>query len=253
MGRIRQAARATVNAVLKVAGLEIRKVARPNDQRAFYTVSASCQISNLATLYSQKLGERFHGFFVEVGAYDGESFSNTSCLADKGWSGLLIEPVPEFAAQAAARHASNPGVRVIQKAVGREAGEVRISIAGALSSCSPEMVAEYRGIDWAQASLGGDTIAVPQVRLDDLLAEQAVAPRFDVLVIDTEGFESEVIAGFTIGRWMPKLIIIELADFHPDITCRRGEDDCILRQIIAAGYEIIYKDAINTVFSCCAE
>ena len=44
------------------------------------------------------------GTFVEIGAYDGESFSNTSFLADLGWNGLYVEPVPKFAALCRARH-----------------------------------------------------------------------------------------------------------------------------------------------------
>src|SRR5262245_29035772 len=57
-------------------------------------VSNSCQIPNLREQY-ESLGLSPHtGYFVEVGAFDGESFSNTSFLADQGWSGLYVEPVP---------------------------------------------------------------------------------------------------------------------------------------------------------------
>ena len=38
------------------------------------------------------------GTFVEVGAFDGWSYSHTVCLAQLGWRGLYIEPVPEHAA-----------------------------------------------------------------------------------------------------------------------------------------------------------
>ncbi|CAF0971333.1 unnamed protein product [Brachionus calyciflorus] len=38
-----------------------------------------------------------NGFFVEAGGFDGEEMSNTVFLElERGWSGLLIEPVPNF-------------------------------------------------------------------------------------------------------------------------------------------------------------
>src|ERR1700757_1585285 len=47
-------------------------------------VSISCQIPNLRDRY-ESLGLNPHiGYFVEDGAFDGESFSNTSFLADQG-------------------------------------------------------------------------------------------------------------------------------------------------------------------------
>ena len=52
-----------------------------------------------------------------MGAFDGESYSNTSCLADLGWRGLYIEPVPTFAAGCRERHKQNLGIRVIEVAV----------------------------------------------------------------------------------------------------------------------------------------
>lgn len=35
-----------------------------------------------------------NGTFIDIGAYDGVTFSNTRALLDKGWRGYLIEPSP---------------------------------------------------------------------------------------------------------------------------------------------------------------
>lgn len=41
-----------------------------------------------------------NGIFVEVGANDGQTQSNTAYFArHRGWRGLLIEPIPELAAR----------------------------------------------------------------------------------------------------------------------------------------------------------
>jgi serine/threonine protein kinase len=36
-------------------------------------------------------------------------------------------------------------------------------------------------------------------------------------VVDVEGHETEVFEGFSLDHWMPQMIILELADFHPDL------------------------------------
>jgi hypothetical protein len=41
------------------------------------------------------LNQKRNGFFVEIGGYDGESFSNSLFLEkERGWSGLLVEANP---------------------------------------------------------------------------------------------------------------------------------------------------------------
>ena len=68
-------------------------------------LSQSCQLPLLLHFYKRYLPQT--GTFVEVGAFDGEAFSNTSCLADAGWTGNYIEPIPDYASKCAARHANN--------------------------------------------------------------------------------------------------------------------------------------------------
>lgn len=51
------------------------------------------------------LGTLGKGFFVESGAYDGETYSNTLYYEMKhGWSGLLIEPNPRLFVNLTAKH-----------------------------------------------------------------------------------------------------------------------------------------------------
>src|SRR6185436_17619755 len=84
------------NRLLAPVGWHLTRVV-PTAEPRYYEPAPSCQLAELAGLYSLFLGERGNGFFVEVGAYDGISFSNTSCLAARGWSGMLVEYIPRFA------------------------------------------------------------------------------------------------------------------------------------------------------------
>ena len=40
--------------------------------------------------------ERPWGFYIEVGAWNGVTLSNTYFLEQMGWTGILVEPLPEL-------------------------------------------------------------------------------------------------------------------------------------------------------------
>jgi FkbM family methyltransferase len=238
----------TVNAILKPVGLEISRAKQRRSRETFYKPSETCQISNLATIYERVFGQLNSGFFVEVGAFDGESYSNSSCLADRGWSGILIEPIPDYAKLASRRHSKNPQVKIVQSAVGDHDGIAQINVASALSTINPEMLSQYKDIDWAaDRAARSHVISVPIRKLDNILTDEHVPVGFNVLVVDTEGFEASVMAGLSLDKWRPTMIIIELGEYHPDFD-RRREDGPISEHIQKANYEIIFKDDINTVF-----
>lgn len=111
-----------------------------------YPVASTCQIpffKSLPELLTFVFGYKTDGVFVEVGAYDGESFSNTSGLADIGWTGHYLEPIPAYAAACAARHAGNPRVTVhAGVCIGEKDGEpVELSTAGPFSTAVDDEVA----------------------------------------------------------------------------------------------------------------
>ena len=37
----------------------------------------------------------YRGTFLDIGAFDGKTFSNTKRLSDLGWRGVLVEPAPK--------------------------------------------------------------------------------------------------------------------------------------------------------------
>jgi hypothetical protein len=99
-----------------------------------------------------------------------------------------------------------------------------------------------------------EQIDVPQRRLSAVLEEAAIAPGFDLLVVDVEGAEIDVFAGFDLARWHPAAIIVELADFDPSpggaaLASPAAADARRVREaLLAAGYEAVYADFNNTLF-----
>lgn len=216
---------------------------------SFFIADPTCQIPNLASLYEQFFGRRSDGFVVEIGAFDGKTFSNSTALTSRGWSALLCEPVPQFAQLCRERYRNNERVEIVETAVGATSGTTSIKVAGALSTTNSTLATEYRSHRWSRKGLAkARDLSVNVVTLNELLSKRGVNPNFEVLIVDVEGQESEVFAGFDLAYWKPKMMIVELVDTHPDLKSTRGEDARLSRKIIDCGYGIVFKDSINTIF-----
>jgi FkbM family methyltransferase len=218
---------------------------------SFYQPHADCQVRGLDAIYNAAFGHLKNGVFVEVGAYDGQAFSNTCFLADLGWRGVYVEPIPDYAAACTERHRRNPAVTVVNTAVGGAAGSTELHVAGALTTKNDDVYSAYHHIPWAKGALSNRTVRAPVTTLDRLLEEHGIPAGFELLVVDVEGGEPEVFAGFDLARWKPRMLIVELADHHPDfiaIESIRGPAAGVRRQTLEAGYTEVYVDAINTVF-----
>ena len=214
---------------------------------AYYPQQPTCQIPNLYYLLSKYFGCRDDGFYVEVGAYDGLFASNTWGLAQRGWHGLLIEPIPPLADKCRRNYARFERIQVLQVAAGDCQKAIPLHLAGTLTTANSGVYKEYANVEWARRELTTGLISVECRTLDQILTEQQIPRGFDLLVVDVEGFEAEVFAGFDLSTWMPKMLIVELLDTHPDLTSTQDSDARLSRTLSAAGYVICFKDWINTV------
>lgn len=215
----------------------------------YYPLAASCQIEGLTNIYEQYFGRKSNGTFIEVGAFDGEYVSNTSGLADIGWKGIYIEPVPEFYERCKERHRKNKNITVMNVAVGAEKGTAKMHVGGPLSTAEPKVKSTFSKLNWAKASFVNSTeCSVDVEALNSLLEREGVVPGFDLLVVDVEGYEWNVLQGFNVEYWSPKMIIIELHDQNDDYWAIREECMQIVKYLDMANYKVIWKDFTNTVY-----
>jgi FkbM family methyltransferase len=213
-----------------------------------YNLSPTCQIPDLDEIYYKYFGFRV-GVFVEVGAFDGESVSNTSCLADCGWEGFYIEPVKKHYLECLERHQKN-NVKVSNLAIGTEEGAQKIYSSGIVSTLDPEhseMLSYMEIFGYPQFSLE----ECEQVRLDTYLNQNNIPKNFDLLVVDVEGRENDVFSSFDLNEWRPKMLIVELVDDHAHFQHNKNLiNSCSnLRGYIKDnGYTEVFRDHINTIF-----
>lgn len=227
----------------------VRKAFTRRADEGFYPQVPDCQIRNLSFLYELVFGRLSSGVFVEIGAHDGVFVSNSFGLAKRGWTGWLVEPHPDFADQCRRNLRQFPRCTVVETAVASPGvSSVELHIAGPLTTANLELLTEYRSTTWAADEVSNAVLMVPSETLDALLSRLALDQGFEVLIVDVEGFESQVFSGFDLQTWRPKMLIVELADTHPDLASTAKSDAELSRAIQETGYQVVYKDAVNTVF-----
>jgi FkbM family methyltransferase len=162
------------------------------------------------------------GFFVEVGAHDGTTFSNTLFFeAERNWTGLCIEPIPEaFGKLRASRRCT-----CIRAAVSTSAGTASLlHVPGKFEQFS---VLERHASGFQQNALerelahaweDAEEITVECQRLSDLLAQSHPGVKtVDFCSIDTEGAELDVLRSIDFGRHDFRVFAIEENGHRKDL------------------------------------
>jgi FkbM family methyltransferase len=148
--------------------------------------------------------DRTDGYCVEIGANDGLTGSATYLFEQRGWTCLLVEPIPEFVEEIRRhRHCA-----VVNCAVSNREGEATFGVAEGVKEMSTFDLSPAH-VAWIK-QVGGTVkeISVRTATLDSLLAEAAF-PEIQFITIDVEGHEMAVLEGFTLEAHKPRIVIIE--------------------------------------------
>lgn len=147
------------------------------------------------------------GTFLEAGANDGYTWSNTYYLERfRGWSGVLIEGIPALFEECSRRRA---GSRVYNYALVDPSfadGHVTMTYSDLRS-----MINDSDSTLQAAIHAAGEAvyeIMVPARTLDQVLIE-AGDPHIDFLSLDTEGSEAAVLRGLDLERRGPDWLLVE--------------------------------------------
>ena len=157
------------------------------------------------------------GFYVEAGANDGVTQSNTALLArHRGWRGLLVEPVPELARRCRLLRPESIVEQVALVAPDHGAPTVAMRYANLMS-----LVPGARGSEDADRAhvaegerlqgVSSYALEVPARTLSELLDAHRVR-RVDLLSLDLEGYEPTALRGLDLERHRPAFILVEAWD-----------------------------------------
>jgi FkbM family methyltransferase len=146
-------------------------------------------------------GRKADGVFLEAGANHPQTLSQTYFLETKGWSGVLVEPVPECCDLL---RAGRPRSQVFPNALGAPAqrGKLTLRIPVGLSELT-------QAVDLSAESAPGDRLIEAElITLNDVLARAGVT-KLDYLSLDLEGMEVAAMQGLDFQRYQPALVLVE--------------------------------------------
>ena len=159
---------------------------------------------------------RKKGTVVDVGAHDGYSYSNSWPFLLRGWNGILVEPHLENYEKLVLLHKDLPRVQTYNFACGDQPGKFPLFF-GKSDKGSAYATLSTEESPWYKATRSDRSALVNVVRLDSILAQAGCPPSFELLSIDTEGYDYQVLKGLDFNKFRPEIIITE--DAEPPFSC----------------------------------
>lgn len=193
-----------LNQVIDIGRINLLETACNLSDLDFKTLfeNSYSQISQDIFVISQLKGMK-SGFFIEFGATDGVSLSNTFQLEkDFGWTGILVEPGRNWRDKLSINRNCHKDFRCVTA----KSGE----LVPFIESSSPEL-STIKGFEEIDENLReiSHRYDVESVSLEDLLDEYNSPKTIDYLSIDTEGSEFLILENFNFDKYKFKVITCE--------------------------------------------
>lgn len=187
------------------------------------------------------LGHVAQGRYVEVGANHPRLDSATRAFYDRGWSGVTIEPVPEFAAL---QRAERPRDHLVEAAVSSHGpGTLSLHVVPGtgLSTLVDSVSDQHQASGIEHVDLEVDT-----VRLDDTLDAAGWSPAEPIhfALVDVEGAEADVLRSIDLAVWRPWVLVVESTAPNSAIPTHQEWEQIL----IDAGYSFCLFDGLSRFY-----
>jgi len=180
--------------------------------------------------------------YIDIGANDPVSHSNSYLFYRDGGRGTLVEANPEIARRLRRKRPRDSVVNVAVVPEGSGVIDLHVMDMDGLSTVS----AEWRNSIARQAA--ANTVKVVQVSvmaINDLLSANVGSEPIDFASLDIEGLDYDVLSAWDFDRWRPYLYCAETAEVSIDNYAR---DDRISNLMRDRGYHPLFNTFANTIF-----
>lgn len=179
------------------------------------------------------------GRYLEVGANHPTVDSISRPFYDRGWRGVTVEPVAALVDLH--REARPEDVQV--HAVASVAGADEVVLHEFPGTGLSTTVDELRDAHVRSGFEASETV-VRSLTVDQILEDAGHTGELHFVVVDTEGSEGDVLAGFDLRRWRPWILVIEATVPNTGEPAHAGWEPGVL----AAGYELCLFDGLSRFY-----
>lgn len=172
-------------------------------------------ITDINKLVDKIFRNKKNVFFIQVGANDGVSGCDhiRQNVITKGWSGILVEPVPHIFKKLVKNYEGQPLISFENAAIGTKDGtqvfyhfdESMSSWHNELGSFKKEILSRH-GIENVDELI--KELQVPVIAFTSLLKKYNIT-HLNILNIDTEGYDYEILKTIDFSFVKPSVIIYE--------------------------------------------
>jgi FkbM family methyltransferase len=187
------------------------------------------------------------GTYVDVGASHPIKDSTTDYFYERGWSGITIEPNPEFVPLYAKLRPRDIHLNIGIAATRGTLTFFRVTSSSGARGASTEGVLstfDRANADKArQAGLDVSELEVPVTTLNEVLASHPLAT-ISLLSIDVEGFEKQVLESIDLRVHRPLVVMVEAVLPGTETPSYASWEGLLL----AAGYAPAMSDGLNRYY-----
>jgi FkbM family methyltransferase len=183
-----------------------------------------------------------NGLIVEIGAFDGIHLSNSYALNKIGWKSITVEPNPDFFYLLAFNrpNAINYNFAAVAKEETKtvDFNKEEIGLLSGILMDHDDVIKRYcrRGLDFHSSQ-----ITVEARTLNSILKENTITTEeIDCITIDVEGTEIDVLGGFDISYYKPKMIIAEANNSDSEISLFKFLGEKRYKKIHQFGPNIVF-------------
>lgn len=180
------------------------------------------------------------GNFIDLGANDGETFSNTRALALRGWKGVLVEPSPKAFDKLKALYDGHKGFYLYPVALGDHNGKIILQESGSLCSANDVgLVSTIHAeeMDRFKSVLSYDPVEIKMYKWKTFLNRLRIK-EFDFISMDIEGSELSVLPDIDLTK--TSMVCIEW-NSRPELKVEYEK--------YLSGFKLTYTSGENLIYA----
>jgi len=171
------------------------------------------------------------GLFLDIGANDGVTFSNTRALSDVGWGGTLVDASPSAFKALWENYCDRDDTQCIHAAITNHNGTVTLhdssdTLVSSLNA-GAEQTWKHHGFQWAHVEVPAMTV--------EALYDKSGTKAFDFVNIDAEGHDLDILRQLDLGP--VQMLCIEYGNHRKAII-----DHC-------QGFRLVLDNGVNLILA----